>query len=92
VLTTSGDETAKLWSIESGACTQTFAGPGYILHTRRRVDDGDGYVPSAAFSPDGTSVLVTSANTAKLWMIESGECIQTFEGHGGEVEWAGFSL
>merc|ERR1712008_262532 len=79
VLTASWDNTAKLWSIETGACTHTFAG-----HTD--------YVQSAVFSGDGASVLTASCdNTAKLWSIETGACTQTLAGHIGRLESAVFS-
>ncbi len=78
VLTSSADDTVKLWSIESGACIQT------LVH--------EDAVKSASFSGDGTSVLTASHDrTAKLWSMESGACVQTFVGHGAEVVSAAFS-
>ena len=69
VLTASADGTAKLWSIETGACTQTFTG-----------HEGD--VLKAVFSGDSASVLTASVDgTAKLWSIVTGTCTQTFTGH-----------
>ena len=47
VLTSSEDHTAKLWSIKTGVCTQTFA--GHI-----------GDLSSAVFSGDEASVLTSS--------------------------------
>ncbi len=68
------DYTAKLWSIETGLCTQTFAGHA-------------GYVTSALFSGDGTLVLTSSMDsTAKLWKLETGLCIRTFAGHTAPLE------
>ena len=47
LLTATDDATAKLWSVESGECTQTFAGH-------------DGTVMSAVFSADGASEHIAS--------------------------------
>jgi WD40 repeat protein len=66
VLTASADGTAKLWSIETGACTQTFTGHKDIAR-------------SAVFSGDGASVLTESLDgTAQLWSIVTGACSRTF--------------
>ena len=40
------------------------------------------YVRSVSFSPDGASIVSGSRdNTVKVWSVESGECVTTFEGH-----------
>ena len=42
------------------------------------------YVRSVSFSPDGASIVSGSRdNTVKVWSVESGECVTTFEGHSG---------
>src|SRR5271165_151091 len=79
VLTSSWDNTARLWEPESGELLATFQG-----HT--------GPVTSAVFSPDGRRVLTASGDkTARLWEAESGKLLTTFQGHTGPVTSAIFS-
>jgi len=60
---------AKLWDIETGQEVRQFSG---------HVD----FVTSAAFSPDGKTIVTTSADkTARLWDVESGNEIRRFTGH-----------
>ncbi|MCA6518157.1 MAG: hypothetical protein IM556_05820, partial [Pseudanabaena sp. M110S1SP2A07QC] len=67
IVTSSGDKTAKLWSID-GRLLQTFQGH-------------QSGVTSVAFAPDGKSIVTGSGdNTAKLWSID-GRLLQTFQGH-----------
>ena len=47
---------------------------------------------TAVFSQNGAWMLTASFDeTAKLWDVESGECLKTFEGHHGAVLSAAFS-
>merc|ERR1712217_142075 len=72
-------KTAKLWDSSTGECKQTLSG-----HT--------GYVSSAVFSADGSTVLTASDDkTAKLWDPSTGECKQTLSGHTDYVSSAVFS-
>ena len=42
-------------------------------------------VNSVCFSPDGLMVASSSADrTARLWVVETGACVRTLEGHGAE--------
>jgi WD40 repeat protein len=67
IVTSSGDKTAKLWSID-GRLLQTFQGH-------------QDSVSSVAFAPDGKSIVTGSVDkTAKLWSID-GRLLQTFQGH-----------
>ncbi|KAJ3082307.1 hypothetical protein HDU99_003071, partial [Rhizoclosmatium hyalinum] len=51
-----------------------------------------GDVNSAAYSPDSKSVVSGSGDmTVKLWSVETGECVKTFEGHSGSVRSVAFS-
>ena len=69
----SGDNTLKLWDLESGQCLRTFEG-----HTSA--------VFSVCVHPDGQWIVSGSWDkTLKLWDLASGECLRTFEGHAGEV-------
>ncbi len=72
---------------------------GKCLHTLKGHTD---YVGSASFSPDGTT-LVTASNdktdrlrtpsdtTAKIWDVQTGNCLHTLVGHTAMVNLAGFT-
>jgi len=83
VLSGSGQSgTLKLWDTSTGAVVRTF-------------DEGDWdstYVFSVAFSPNGEYALSGSDDmTARLWDVESGDLLRTFEGHSGLVIAVAFS-
>jgi len=83
VLSGSGQSgTLKLWDTETGAVVRT-------------LDEGDWdstYVFSVAFSPDSQYALSGSDDmTARLWDVESGRLLRTFEGHSGLVIAVAFS-
>ena len=59
----SGDETLKIWDVQTGQCKCTLSG-----HSS--------YVNACCFSPDGGSVLSGSAdNTLKIWDATTGACL-----------------
>ena len=64
-----GDNTVKLWDIESGQQKAS------LEHTER--------VTSVAFSPDGTLASGAANNTVKLWDVDTRDRIATLEGHMG---------
>ncbi len=65
----SGDNTVKLWSVESWKEITTLQGH-------------DNTVFSVAFSPDGKYLASGSAdNTVKLWSVESQQGVTTLQGH-----------
>jgi sugar lactone lactonase YvrE len=73
MVSTSDDQTLKLWDVETGAEIRTFTG-----HSN--------WVLGCAFSPDGTKVVSASIDkTLKLWDVETGAEIRTFIGHSGSV-------
>ncbi len=77
-LSSSSDNTIKLWDIQSGEEIRTLNG-----HSDK--------VYSASFSPDGNTVLSGSRdNTLKLWDIHSGQLIRTFRGHTNSVRTVAF--
>jgi len=83
VLSGSGQSgTLKLWETATGEVVRVF-------------DEGDWdstYVFSVAFSPNGEYALSGSDDmTARLWDVESGELLRTFEGHSGLVIAVAFS-
>ncbi|KAK6519344.1 hypothetical protein TWF281_003178 [Arthrobotrys megalospora] len=73
------DNTAKIWDITSGACTQTLDG-----HTGR--------VIFIAFSNDDRRIASGSSDRViKVWDAISGVCLQTLPGHSGWVASLTFS-
>ena len=79
VLTSSDDNTARLWDARTGASRAELRG-----HTRS--------VNSAVFSPDGSTVLTSSDdNTARLWDARTGDSIAELRGHTHAVWEAVFS-
>ena len=79
VLTAGGDDTARLWDVQTGAEIRRFTG-----HT--------GAVISVAFSPDGQYALTASQDhTARLWDVQTGAEIRRFTGHTDEVWGVAFS-
>ena len=69
----SGDNTLKVWDLESGTELQTFSG-----HR--------GTVWAVAVTPDGQRAVSGSVDgTLKTWDLESGKELQTLSGHRGPV-------
>lgn len=65
VVTTSVDNTAKIWDVETGSLLRTLTG-----HTN--------WVRQTEFSPDGQHILtVSDDNTAKIWDAGTGKLQQT---------------
>ena len=61
IATASGDRTVRLWDVNTGGPLRTLTG-----HT--------GWVRSAAFSPDGMTIVSGSYDrTARLWDAATGE-------------------
>jgi WD40 repeat protein len=70
----SGDQTARLWDVGSGECTQTLSG-----HTRP--------VFAVAFSPDGRRLATASLDkTGRLWSLATGRAEAVLRGHDQEVD------
>jgi hypothetical protein len=79
ILSSSTDNTMRLWDTASGRLIQSFEG-----HCSP--------VTSVAFSPDGRFILSGSSdNTIRLWETASGRFIQSFEGHSDSVTSVAFS-
>ncbi len=69
IVSTSADNTIKIWDANTGSCLQTLIG-----HTD--------YVYSASFSPDGRKIVSASKdNSRKIWDANTGTCLQTLTGH-----------
>ena len=79
IVSTSYDETIKIWDANTGTCLQTLTG-----HTS--------VVPSASYSPDGTKIVSASYDmTIKIWDANTGSCLQTLYGHADYPLSASFS-
>ncbi|MCY1055013.1 AAA-like domain-containing protein [Nannocystis sp. SCPEA4] len=79
LLTTSEDNTARLWNSASGQPIATLEG-----HTAP--------VLAAEFSPDGARILTVGGdNTARIWDGSLNNAVPTLKGHGASVRLARFS-
>ncbi|WP_371174586.1 NACHT domain-containing protein [Buchananella felis] len=73
ILTTSRDNTARIWDTTTGKQLHTLTG-----HTSE--------VTSGTYSPDGTTILTSSYdNTARIWDATTGQALHTLTGHTGWV-------
>jgi sugar lactone lactonase YvrE len=79
VISGSGDNTVKLWDVESGLELKSLSGH-------------KGSVNSVSFSPDGKLILSGSTDrTIRLWDATSGQELKTLSGHRGSVNSVSFS-
>lgn len=77
---------------QSGTLTLWDPSTGEMVRTFDQADWDSTYVFSVAFSPDGRYALSGSDDmTARLWDVESGRLLRTFEGHSGLVIAVAFS-
>ncbi len=78
LVSTSSDQTIKIWDIATENCIQTLMG-----HVNR--------VYAAAISLDDRRLATCSADcTIKIWDFTTGECLKTITGHGDSVWSVGF--
>ena len=71
IVTTSSDNTARIWDARSGALVTVLAGHGDSVR-------------SAAYSPDGTRIVTASYDkTARIWDARTGKQIAVLIGHSG---------
>ncbi len=78
VASAGGDNSVKLWDIESGRQIKSLAG-----HTR--------YILSVAVSSKGTLASGGLDNTVKLWNVETGEQFKSLAGHSSVIYSVAFS-
>ena len=79
IISGSGDNTVRLWDVESGETVRTF-------------NEHTGWVKSVAMSSDNNYILSGSFDkTIRLWDVESGKTIRIFNGHTSSVESVAFS-
>ena len=76
----------KLYDVETGQLLNT------LIATRRtKWGEPRERVESIAFSPDSTKIVSGAGHDVKLWDVETGENIATFQGQKGKVESIAFS-
>ena len=79
IVTSSGDQTAKVWDARAASRSSRSKDTPHGSHQR-------------AFSPDGTRIVTGSADeTAKVWDAQSGAEVLTLKGHTSWISSAGFS-
>ncbi len=79
LISTSSDQTIKVWAIETATCIQTLSG-----HSNR--------VYAAAISPDDRTLATCGADSMiRIWDFATGNCIRNITGHEDSVWSVGFS-
>ena len=71
VVTSSYDNTAKIWNASTGECTMTLRGHPDCMN-------------KAVFSPDGRAVLALSVWAATIWDVATGYRVHKLSGHSVE--------
>ena len=71
ILTSSTDNTAKLWDVEAGSLIQTFMIPGIVPITGTEGIHKDGM----EFSPEGNMILSSIGRELRVWNSLTGELI-----------------
>jgi general transcriptional corepressor TUP1 len=79
IVSGSGDKTARIWSMQGGACTVlTINDPDAL--------NNDAGVTSVAISPDGRYVAAGSLDTVvRMWDVATGQLIERLRGHRDSV-------
>ena len=80
----SKDGTAKIWLVMDGTILQTLTGHSFL--STNEDDIVINAVADVDFSPDGTLLLTTGADsTARLWRVSDGIQVAVLEGGGGNA-------
>ncbi len=98
VLLGTGDNVSRLLNAATGLELQRFPAPKQALPNNKfpplpsRVKEGNVWVTSVAFSPDGRFVLTGSRDrSAQLWDAATGKPLRRFAGHQGDISSVAFS-
>lgn len=85
----SGDKTARMWCMETGACLYTLAIEDVTTGENGPVDAG---VTSVVLSPDGMFLAAASLDTVvRIWDARSGKLVDKLKGHIDSVYSVAFS-
>ena len=78
-----------MWDLESGQCLRVLEGHNSWVSSVSVTPDGRLAVSVSGTkrTPDGLAraIWTSGANTLRVWDLETGECLRTFEGHSDEV-------
>jgi len=85
-----GDRSVKLWDIESGKCLRTYTGHKIRVNAVDISPDGR-YALSGGGSITAQGDHPKKDNTVRLWDIESGSCLFSFNEHTRAVNTVAFS-
>ena len=71
IMSSSGDQTIKLWDIDTGICLKTFYNENEVSSLKILSDE---------------TLAAGSKKEIKKWNIKDGSCIKTLKGHSSWVE------
>ena len=73
MVTASGDGTARIYNVNTGACQAILVGH-------------DGEISKCQFNPQGKKIVTAGVDkTARIWSADSGEELQVLKGHEDEI-------
>ncbi|KEY71560.1 hypothetical protein S7711_09693 [Stachybotrys chartarum IBT 7711] len=90
IASASRDKTVRLWDTETCQCLQTLEGHWGGVELVVFSPDAK-HLASASYSYDPFA-LASRDKTVRLWDVETGQCLQTLEGHEEDVTLVVFSL
>jgi WD40 repeat protein len=91
IFSTSYDRTARSWDFNTGICIRIFRGHTHgilpVLFLSSNHDTGEEHDFENEMNIYTKDILITGSQdtTAKIWSIETGDCLKTFQGHIGAI-------